>query len=233
MELSNQSVLRDIPSRKKLYRNFFQEFHTWGKSSGRVLLNQVIKDLEIGGEILDLGAKSPISSYNRWFKKKADCHYTYIDLFSQSADVVNADLEQPWPKFDQQFDYILCFNLLEHIYNFENVLTESYKNLKSPGQLIGSVPFLGAYHADPHDYFRYTHESLERLLKQAGFNQVVIYFLGFGPFYAAWSQYEFIFPNWLRGIGVSFNILLDLIFLKFYPRYKHKFADGYLFVATK
>ena len=42
---------------------------------------------------------------------------------------------------DDSFDYLLCFDVLEHIPDFEKALTECFRVLKPGGRFIFSVPF--------------------------------------------------------------------------------------------
>lgn len=67
---------------------------------------------------------------------------------------------------------MIAMNILEHVYNYNLFLPEVYRILKPDGILVGCVPFLIPYHAVPDDYFRYTHSSLERILRQTGFDNV-------------------------------------------------------------
>lgn len=43
-------------------------------------------------------------------------------------------------KSGEKFDYILMLDILEHLYNYENILTESKKLLRSDGKIILSLP---------------------------------------------------------------------------------------------
>ena len=59
-------------------------------------------------------------------------------------------------------------NVLEHVRDPQQALCEVRRCLKSNGRLIVSVPFLYPIH-DAVDYFRYTRECLEMLMRRAGF----------------------------------------------------------------
>ncbi len=72
-----------------------------------------------------------------------------------------ADLNQGLPFLEtNQFDTVLCTDVLEHIHNPDHLFTEMCRILKPGGHLILTVPFLYWIHEDPHDYHRYTHYRL-------------------------------------------------------------------------
>ena len=73
-------------------------------------------------------------------------------------------------------------NTLEHVYNHQSFLNNISRCLNDGGRIEGVVPFLHHYHADPDDYFRYTHSALKRILANAGFEDIHITKLGKGGF---------------------------------------------------
>ena len=76
------------------------------------------------------------------------------------------DLEEPLPLSSATYDYVIAFNLFEHIFNHQQLFLESARIIKESGTFLMFVPFSYIYHADPHDYFRYTHETLKRILSE-------------------------------------------------------------------
>lgn len=78
------------------------------------------------------------------------------------------------PVTSGSFDHVLCFNVLEHIFDFKSALEEIRRVLQRGGIFYGYVPFLVRVHADPHDHWRYTEETLEKILSDAGFESVRI-----------------------------------------------------------
>ena len=82
------------------------------------------------------------------------------------------------PFIDACADTVVCTEVLEHVPNPEDVLTEAYRLLKPGGKLIVSIPFMMKVHANPYDYQRYTSTKLHNLLTEIGFRQLNIQPLG-------------------------------------------------------
>ncbi len=204
-----------------------------GKSLGRILTNYLVSQQNVSGQVIDLASKSDKASYNRFLKPDNSRRIIYTDKYSEGDNLLKIDLEQPFGIEDQSCDTVLCFNALEHVYNYNNVVTESFRILKTGGQFIGSVPFLVNYHPDPNDYFRYTHEALDKILSQAGFQDIKIYNLGFGPLTAAYSHSYIFWPKFMRGVVLILSIRLDQFIVRKRPQWKFRFPLAYFFQATK
>jgi len=130
------------------------------------------------GTLLDVGCgqmpyKEYILNANPNVKK-------YIGLdFAQGK---YADLKQPditWdgktiPLDDASVDCAMATEVLEHCYEPLTVFKEIKRVLKQDGVFFFTVPFLWPLHDTPHDYYRYTPFSLERLLTEAGFENIQI-----------------------------------------------------------
>ena len=114
---------------------------------------------------------------------------TFVDYFREGKGIIKLDLEEDLPIYDNKYDFIICFNVFEHIYNGRNLAKECLRILRPNGHFFGFVPFLVYYHADPNDYIRYTHQGLERLFADAGFDNVEITSVGYGAFQAAVAQF--------------------------------------------
>lgn len=183
-----------------------------GKSLSRALMNVFASKIEITGRILDLGSKSNAPSYHRFLKLNQPYAIECVDLTVDEPGIIRMDLEKPFPVPSGEYDTILCFNLLEHVYDTHNVISESRRVLKKGGKVVGAVPFLVRYHADPHDYHRYTHEALERIAREVGFTNIQIVPLGLGPFSASISLVAVFMPGiirfWLHANAAIIDYLL-------------------------
>ena len=73
------------------------------------------------------------------------------------------------PFADDSFDVVVSQEVFEHLPDPWGALREVRRTLKPGGRLYLQVPFVIGYHAGPADYWRFTHQGLERLLEGAGF----------------------------------------------------------------
>jgi len=215
-----------------LFKIFIKEMLK-GKSLARTLLNISLMDVELAGDILDFGSKSNGASYNRFLQKDKNCKVTFTDWHENGEGIIKLNLEERFVIEDNKFDFITCFNVLEHIYNYKNVIEESFRILKPGGVYIGQTPFLVNYHADPNDYFRYTHQAIEKMFEEVGFICQKMIYLGFGPCVAAFSQTAHIYPKVLRPTLAGGAILADKLILKLKPGQRLRYPLGYLYLMRK
>ena len=198
----------------------------------RISMNRELRPHTLAGRVLDIGG-GVNPSYLRFFKKAEAMELVSLD-FQANDKSRNFDLETtPLPYGDNSVDQALLFNILEHIYNHIGLAREVCRVLKPGGKVFGFVPFLVGYHPDPHDYFRYTPESLEKIFKDSGFNKIFVKPVGGGPGAASYNILMTYFPRVLRLAvwpGVWF---LDKIFLLIKPALAPKFPLGYFFVLEK
>lgn len=76
------------------------------------------------------------------------------------------------------FQSAILIEVLEHVPDPQQTLSEIGRVLGSDGVLLLTVPFLWPLHDAPNDEFRYTPYSLERMIKKAGFATVEVNSLG-------------------------------------------------------
>lgn len=74
-----------------------------------------------------------------------------------------------FPYQNNTFDSVLCNQVLEHVFNPDEFLTEINRVLKSGGQLLLTVPFIWDEHERPYDFARYSNFGLKALLEKNGF----------------------------------------------------------------
>lgn len=216
--------------------NYFSEI--WrGKDLYRILLNAECARHTIAGRVLDVGSGTSKASYHRFLKQAPGTSVEFLDLEfeSKAGEGKHIDLEKDsLPSADASVDTALLFNVLEHIYNYQHLLKEIRRSLKPGGTLLGVAPFLVGYHPDPHDYWRYTSETLNTLFAQAGFTEIKITPLGRGPISAAFLQYEVILPRLLKLLCLPLALGCDLIITKLRPRLgRERFVLGLFFVCKK
>ena len=206
-----------------------------GKDLYRILMNQECANYELSGLVLDVGS-GPFdtaqgeggASYHRFFKKQPEVKIVPLDLKT------GIDLEKDkLPYGDASVDMVLAFNVLEHIYNYRHLFSEIKRVLKPGGRVLGAMPFLVGYHPDPHDFWRYTSETLKKIFEENGFNRAMITLLGRGPVTAAFSQAEFLCPRVLKIFLLPVILLKDWVILKIRPSLRVKFPLGFFFSFYK
>lgn len=203
-----------------------------GKDLYRTLMNIECLAEEVHGTVLDIGGGTGKASYHRFLKRSAQTRIVSLDSVAGSdTDRLFVDLEKDrLPYADGSIDAILAFNIFEHLYNRDHVMAEMRRVLRSGGTVIGAVPFLVGYHADPHDYWRYTDEALVKVFGAMGFKDIHIRVIGRGPFCAAYSQIEFIFPRVLQLFMLPCVLFGDFCLFKAFPKLeRRKFALGFFF----
>jgi SAM-dependent methyltransferase len=130
------------------------------------------------GDLLDVGCgKMPYKSFLK--ENSRIDSYTGIDI--ETAIVYDAHVKpdlywdgQNLPLPDASHQTVLLTEVLEHCPEPKTVLDEVFRVLAGSGHLFLTVPFLWPLHEVPHDAYRYTPFTLERLLKQSGFSQINI-----------------------------------------------------------
>lgn len=96
------------------------------------------------------------------------------------VDVVGDAHDLPFD--NNSFDAIVMQAVLEHLHTPEVALMEAFRVLKPGGFIYLEVPFLQGFHADPHDYFRFTQIGLSSILKNQG--TIIMTDVSSGPFSA-------------------------------------------------
>lgn len=209
-----------------------------GKSLTRVLMNRACRRVALAGSGLDLGAGTGAASYHRYFQKAPDTRIEALDLFPRPGEVEAVNLEGRLPLDDASQDFLLLMNVLEHLYNYRQCLSECLRILRPGGRLIGAVPFLHRVHPDPDDFFRYTHSALQRSLSDTGFTRVEVEPLGVGPMTASVEQFSHLVRPRALAVGASVVAMvmdraLNRVFRARPGVRPDHYPLAYLFVAVK
>jgi len=98
--------------------------------------------------------------------------YSVADFFRQNNnEVVLSDIN---PDFGHKviditkscpkgYDVIVCFSVLEHIFDYQRAIKNMYKALKRNAQVLVLVPAFYPLHDEPNDYWRFTEHSIRKL----------------------------------------------------------------------
>lgn len=131
------------------------------------------------GRLLDLGCGSvPLYGLYQSLPTTVVCADWGNSLHSNAYLDVLCDVNQPLPFADGSFDVVVLSDVLEHIAEPGELISEIARVLIVGGNLLMSVPFLYWIHEAPHDYFRYTEFALRRLLERAGLRVISVESLG-------------------------------------------------------
>jgi SAM-dependent methyltransferase len=197
-----------------------------GKSVTRAFLNLRLKNEEIKGRTIDIGGGNN-SEYISFMNRHDSVDFTNFDI----KDGALVDFEKDkLPSEDNQYDTVIFLNVLEHIFNYQHIVNEIIRITKPGGKIIGFVPFLMWYHPDHHDFFRYTHEALKKIIQEAGGKDFEIESISRGPFTASAQMILASTPAFLRVPIYTCFHMLDSCFLKLRPTHGDKYALGYYFV---
>ncbi|MEZ4821725.1 MAG: class I SAM-dependent methyltransferase [Ignavibacteria bacterium] len=104
--------------------------------------------------------------YSSLFKES----YTGIDVGENAHADVIIDPDGRIPFQDGEFDVVLSSQVLEHVEDSDNYLSECRRVLKPGGLLILSTHGTWQFHSHPVDIQRWTSMGLKRLITKAGFN---------------------------------------------------------------
>lgn len=138
-----------------------------------------LTSLSVSGDVLDVGG-SRNSGYQQLIKGDNEFYVINIDESCKPDEFV--DIENKFPFEDCKFDHAICLNVLEHVFEFENVFTETLRVVKVNGKVVFAVPFMHHIHASPDDYLRYTESAYRRLAKKYNCDIETIAPLGHGFF---------------------------------------------------
>lgn len=194
---------------------------------------EALKGITLSGSVIDLGGERR-SEYHSLFK--GNFSVTTVNIAGETKPDIVADLEEPLPVADGAYDAVLLINVLEHIFEYRQLISESARVLKPGGMAVVVVPFLFPYHPSPNDYHRYTREALERMLIKAGFRDISVHALGTGVFAARFALIERLFPplsllSFLSGwCDAVFGVLAKLLGKKYRSS---DYPLGYLAIASK
>jgi len=123
---------------------------------------------KITGKTLDVGCGT--KPYEKLFN-----HSIYVGLeFDTGIDSEKKVADyyydgKTFPFKEAEFDSVVTNQVLEHVFNPDEFISEINRVLKINGKLLLTVPFVWDEHEQPYDFARYSSFGLKALLEKNGF----------------------------------------------------------------
>lgn len=172
--------------------------------------------ISFSGKLLDVGCgKMPYK--NHILKNSSVLSYHGIDI--KDALEYDKDIKPDFywdglklPFKDNSYDCIISTEVLEHVPHTSSFLNEINRVLKSEGVFFFTTPFFWNLHEVPHDQYRFTPFSLERLLVEANFKNIKI--VASGSWHESLAQMLGLWikrsplPKYIRRLSMPFILIL-------------------------
>jgi SAM-dependent methyltransferase len=178
----------------------------------RALEYEMLATMRFSGRVLDFGGGSKANYRERMGVWMAGCTYETANIDPRIAPTYLIGSEDSLPIQDDCFDAVITLNTLEHIYEIEKVLRELARVLKQGGAFIATVPFLFRIHGHPDDFLRGTPTWWGKTLTRAGFCNIVITPLLWGPMSTGLSVVGI--PGPLKRLRMYAALVLDLLYAR-------------------
>jgi SAM-dependent methyltransferase len=133
------------------------------RSFGNKSIKQFAKGVK-NKKILEIGSGKKVQ--NKY-------HYSVMQFFDSSNEFIQSDINKEFGhviidvtkmKFENEFDIIICMNVLEHIFDSKTAISNIHSSLKENGIAVILVPAVYPLHDEPNDFWRFTEHSLRILL---------------------------------------------------------------------
>ena len=127
---------------------------------------------QVAGQVLDVGCGS--KPYRALFECES---YVGMDMHNPGHDHAKEDIDvfydgNAFPFPAEAFDSVVCFQVLEHVFDPDMLLREIVRVLRPDGVLLLTVPFVWDEHEQPNDFARYSSFGILHLLQRHGFTVV-------------------------------------------------------------
>jgi SAM-dependent methyltransferase len=173
-----------------------------------------------GARILDAGAG--LKPYATFF---AHCNYESCDfaecedfygniddgrrdnLLARHTLICNLD---SIPVADDNYDFVLFTEVLEHVPAPSAVLSELHRILKPSGTLFVTVPQGYGIHGEPYNFFNFTKYGLDLVLREAGFEVTGMRERG-GYFYFLYDRLANAIPRIVLGYKDHMSIMMFIL----------------------
>ena len=167
----NKDVISKIIQKEKFEPSFIGFFINHNYLIRKPLFKAILKHAhKLDGELLDFGCGT--KPYKHFFSNVKN--YIGVDYKIEGREerqkVVDVFYDgKNIPFEDKKFDSILCTEVLEHVFNIDDLLKEFNRVLKTNGKALITTPFMWEEHEVPYDFARYTTPALISLYEKNGF----------------------------------------------------------------
>ena len=117
----------------------------------------------LAGRVLDVGCGN--KPYAVWLNS-AKVEHIGIDVYPGSQVDIVVKPGESWPLETSSFDAVLCTQVLEHVANLNEALSEIHRVLKPNGILVVTIPFIYNQHGEPDDYRRFSLYGIRQLFEK-------------------------------------------------------------------
>jgi SAM-dependent methyltransferase len=127
---------------------------------------------QLRGRLLDFGCgRKPFENlFNVSQYVGVDVEQTGHDHTNSKVDVFYNGTTLPFD--NASFDALFCSEVLEHVFNPDEILPEINRVLKPGAKALITVPFCWNEHEVPYDYARYSSFGITHLLEKHGFRVI-------------------------------------------------------------
>ena len=167
----------------------------------------------ISGKTLDLGCGR--GKYKELIITKAS-QYIGADFYEHKNVDVYTDARNT-PFKNNEFETVICLQVLEHIAEPHKVIQECFRIVKNGGKVILTTVWLYPYHHEPDDYFRFSRKALEFMFTKVGFKIIKLESRGgrcriISVFLRIWLKNKYlnkVFTNLFDYLDYIFNKKID------------------------
>ena len=127
------------------------------------------------GVLADLGCgNAPMYMFYKKYVERVICADWERSLHKNKFIDIKCDLSQKLPLENKSVDTIILSDVLEHVYNPDNLFCEMYRILKKGGVVLLNTPFAYLEHEIPFDFNRFTYFYYKEKAIEYGFSALLI-----------------------------------------------------------
>lgn len=152
---------RELSLRHPLFLQFYYLINDIKKYLQGIAVNSVVVDVGCGTKPYAVFVDESV----KYIGVDVDSANEQVDIVSSAYSIA---LDSGYA------DYVVSFQVLEHLEEPALMLKEAYRLLKPGGEICLTFPMSEHLHEEPYDYFRYTEYGISHLLKAAGFININI-----------------------------------------------------------